>query len=125
MNLSYRPEGWQTVTPRIVVADPEGLVDFIKAVFGATGHFHTERPTELRIDESIIMISPTSERDETTALLYVYVPDTDATFLRAMEAGASSIEEPHDAPYGDRRAMIADAWGNHWQIATHSGRFTV
>jgi uncharacterized glyoxalase superfamily protein PhnB len=53
------------------------------------------------------------------AFLYVYVDDIDATYKRALEAGAVSLEEPWDTPYGDRRGMVQDPCGNVWQIATH------
>ncbi|HSF14553.1 MAG TPA: VOC family protein [Vicinamibacteria bacterium] len=53
------------------------------------------------------------------AFLYVYVDDADGTYERAIQAGATSLEEPSDVPYGDRRAMVRDAWGNTWQIAAH------
>jgi len=121
---SHVPAGWPTVAPRISVDDPEGLVSFVRSVFGARGEFNPERPTELRIGDSLIMISGTVARKVMTAFLYVYVEDADATHARAVRAGAQSVEEPRDMPYGDRRAMIQDPWGNTWQIATHSGRFT-
>jgi uncharacterized glyoxalase superfamily protein PhnB len=120
----YLPEGWQTVTPRIVVQTPKGLVDFVKHVFDATGDYHAERPSEIRIGDSILMISAAGDRDVFPAFLYVYVPDADTTYRRALAAGAASVEDPRDTPYGDRRAMVRDTWGNTWQIATHSGRFT-
>jgi len=121
---NHVPEGWPTVVPRISAEDPESLVVFVHEVFDATGEFQAERPTELRIGDSLLMIGGTIERGEKPAFLYVYVPDTDATWARAIERGAESLEEPVDMPYGDRRAMVADRWGNTWQIATHSGRFT-
>lgn len=120
----YIPDGWQAVTPRIVVDQPENLVGFIKTVFGATGSYHPDRPAELRIGESILMISGASALAVMPAFLYVYVEDTDATYQRALDAGATSVENPREMHYGDRRAMIRDSWGNTWQIATHRGRFT-
>jgi PhnB protein len=60
-------------------------------------------------------------RHPTTSFLYVYVPDTDEIYRRALQAGARSLEEPSDMPYGDRRAMVEDRWGNTWQIATYKG----
>ena len=118
------PDGWPTVVPRISVSDPAALVAFVREVFGAAGEFHPERPTELRLGDSLIMVGPALDRDAMPAFLYVYVEDTDATFARAVSRGAATVEEPRDMPYGDRRAMVRDAWGNVWQIATHSGRFT-
>ena len=123
-NARYVPEGWPTVTPRIVVERPESLVGFVKTVFGATGDYHPDRPTELRIGDSIVMISEATARAVMPAFLYVYVRDTDATYQRALDAGATRVESPQEMPYGDRRAMVRDAWGNTWQIATHRGRFT-
>jgi tRNA-Thr(GGU) m(6)t(6)A37 methyltransferase TsaA len=115
---------WHAVTPRIVVEDVPGLVAFVRHVFAATGELTPDRPAVLAIGDAHIMISATGTRPATPAFLYVYVDDADATYRRAIAAGARSIEEPIDTPYGDRRAMIEDAWGNAWQIATapHSAR---
>jgi uncharacterized glyoxalase superfamily protein PhnB len=117
------PDDWPAVIPRIFVAAPEPLVTFIQQVFGAQGSFQGERPTELRIGDSMLMVSAAIEREPMPAFLYVYVEDADATYRRALERGATSLEAPQDMPYGDRRAMVRDAWGNTWQIATHGGSF--
>jgi PhnB protein len=116
------PKGWHTVTPRIVVEDAKQLVGFLKKVFGATGEYRQERPSEIRIGDSVIMITDAGVRKPMTAFLYVYVKDTDATYKLAIAGGAHSLEEPSDTPYGDRRCMVEDQWGNTWQIATHLGR---
>lgn len=73
----------------------------------------------ITIGDSVVMISDTRIRSPMPAFLYVYVNDTDATYRRALDAGARSLEEPSDVPYGDRRCMVEDKWGNTWQIATH------
>ena len=112
------PEGWHAVTPRIVVDDPPALIDFLRRVFAATGEVNTERPSVITIDDSQIMISEAGTRGIATAFLYVYVKDVDATYHRAMDAGARSLEQPFDTPYGDRRCMVEDQWGNTWQIAS-------
>ena len=67
------------------------------------------------------MISDAGVRPAMPAFLYVYVADTDATYRRALDAGARSLEEPAPMPYGDRRCMVEDRWGNTWQIATRLG----
>src|SRR5262245_49795148 len=112
------------MVPRIAVDDPEALVAFIQHVFGAVGCFRPERPSELRIGDSIVMVGSTVDRRAMPAFLYVYVDDTDRVFQRALDRGAEGLEEPQDTPYGYCRAMVRDLWDNTWQIATHRGRFT-
>jgi PhnB protein len=113
------PEGWHSVTPRLVVHDAAMLVEFLKQTFGATGDFLTEMPSVIKIGDSLVMVSSVGPRDAMPAFLYVYVDDVDTTYQRALEAGAVSLEEPKDLPYGDRRGMVQDPCGNIWQIATH------
>jgi PhnB protein len=55
------------------------------------------------------------------SMLYVYVPDADAVYQRALAAGCTSLSEPADQPYGDRSAAVQDPFGNSWYIATHKG----
>jgi PhnB protein len=117
-----RPDGWPLVIPRIVTHDIAGLVQFVKKVFGAKGSYREERPAEMLIGDSIVLISGPAGRKAMAAFLYVYVDDADKTYRRAIKAGARSVEEPQDMPYGDRRAMVEDAWGNLWQIATYRDR---
>jgi len=105
------------VTPRIFVADPESQIEFLQASFDASGEFHLERPAEIRIGDSLVMVGSSAERELFPAFLYVYVDDADQTYRRALEAGAVSLEEPFDTPYGDRRAMVRDPFGNVFQIA--------
>jgi len=117
----FTPEGWRTVTPRIVVDDAARMVEFLKRVFGATGDYRQDRPSVMNIGDSMVMVSNSGVRDPMPAFLYVYVDDADDTYRRALQAGARSLEEPSDTPYGDRRGMVEDVWGNTWQIATHGG----
>jgi PhnB protein len=117
----FTPEGWHTVTPRIVAHDAKQLIEFLNQVFGATGEYRQALPSEVRIGDSLVMISDAGIRSPMNAFLYVYVNDTDATYRRAVNAGARVLEEPFDTPYGDRRCMVEDKWGNTWQIATHVG----
>ena len=111
------PAGYHTVTPRIVASEPAYVVDFLTAVFGATAHSVPGGPTEVRIGDSLVLVSGTLERGPFPGFLYVYVDDADAVHARAVDAGATTIESPWDTPYGDRRAMIVDRFGNVFQIA--------
>ena len=106
------------MTPRIVVSDVAAAADFLRAVFGATGEVRDGRPAELRIGDSVVMVSAAGQREQFPAFLYVYVDDADGTYRRALTAGAVAMEEPFDTPYGDRRAMVRDPSGNVFQIAS-------
>jgi uncharacterized glyoxalase superfamily protein PhnB len=112
------PPGWHTITPRLFAPNPEGLVAFLRDVFAATGVYNVDRPSEVQIGDSWLLVSGTDVRPPTPACFYVYVENVDATYARALQLGALSLEEPGDQPYGDRRAMVEDGWGNLWQIAT-------
>ena len=121
-NNHFTPADWHTITPRIVVHQAKELVDFIKQVFGGAGDFHTDMPSIISIGDSRIMISEVGVRESTPAFLYVYVEDADETYRRALDAGARSIEETCNTPYGDRRATVEDPFGNTWQIATYKNQ---
>jgi uncharacterized glyoxalase superfamily protein PhnB len=116
---SWQPAGRPAVIPRIITKDPDGLVDFVRRVFGAEGEFQQGRPTELRLGDSLVMISDGGGvREPASAFLHVYVDDADAVFQRAITSGASQVEQPADQPWGERCAMVRDSWGNTWQLAT-------
>jgi PhnB protein len=128
------PEGWHSVTPRLVVHDPAKLVRFLREAFDATGDFTPDAPSVIRIGDSIVMVSCVGPRDPMPTFLYLYVDDVDATYQYvddvdatyqlALQAGAVCLEEPADMPYGDRRGMVTAPCGNDWQIATHKGSGT-
>jgi len=111
------PDGFPRLIPRIFTDDPAGLVGFIRTALGATAEVVPGRPTTVRWGESVLLVSDTETRTAQTATLYLYVPDVDAAYGRAIEQGATSIEVPQDVPYGERRAMVQDPWGNTWQVA--------
>ena len=106
------------MTSRLVVHDPAKLVEFLKQAFDAKGDFRTDIPSVMRIGDSLVMVSGVGPRDAMPAFLYLYVDDIDTTYERALKAGAVSLDEPGDLPYGDRRGMVEDPCGNIWQIAT-------
>ena len=117
MPSSAAPAGYNSLTPRIVVGDVAAQVDFLRVVFDATAVVEPGRPAEVRIGDSLILVSSATERDAFPAFLYVYVADADDTYGRATAAGATTLEAPLDTPYGDRRAMVRDPFGNVFHIA--------
>jgi PhnB protein len=101
----------------MVVGDVDGAVEFLRAVFGGVGDVEPERPAEIRLGDSLVMVSAAGPRERFPAFLYVYVDDADRAYERALAAGAETLEEPRATPYGDRRAMVRDPYGNVFQIA--------
>src|SRR5438067_10137214 len=97
--IPFQPRDRHTVIPRIITTETAGLVGFLKAVLDAQGDEREDRPTELTIGDSVVLISDGGgQRAQAAAFLYVYVPDADETYRRAIQAGAVSIEPPADMP---------------------------
>jgi PhnB protein len=121
------PDGYHTLTPYLVVDGAEKIIKFMKDAFGAQFAFEPmKRPdgkimhAELKIGDSIVMISDASERAKaTSAMLHVYVPNVDAVYQMALKAGGTSVMEPSDMFYGDRSGGVQDPAGNQWHIGTH------
>lgn len=117
-------EGFRTVTPYISLPEGDKLIDFLKHTFAAEELHRSPSPAgfhaEVRIGDSMLMIgSGESLRGrERIGAFHVYVPDCDAAYGRALEAGAVSMGEPGDRPYGERSGFVKDFAGNHWYIAT-------
>ena len=111
------PSRYHTITPRMVVSDLDGAVHFLRTVFNGSGVVEPGQPAEIQIGDSLVMVTPAGKRDLFPAFLYVYVADADDIHRRAIAAGAESIEAPLDTPYGDRRAMVRNPYGNVFQIA--------
>jgi len=125
---NHTPRGYCSVTPYFTVADASGMIEFLKNVFGAEelnrslkkdgtiGH------AEVRIGDTVVELSTGSDRfPPRTNTLHIFVPDTDDCYARALQAGAVSLYEPDDMPYGERSAGVEDPFGNHWYIATFMG----
>jgi len=121
------PDGYHTVTPYLVVDGAEKVIRFMKEAFGAQPVFEPMmRPdgkvmhAEFKIGDSNMMISDASERaPATSAMLYLYVPNVDAVYQKALKAGGTSVMEPSDMFYGDRSGGVKDPAGNQWHIGTH------
>lgn len=117
-------EGYKTITPYLTVARAEELLDFMKQAFSAVETFRTIGSAgglhaEITIGDSRLMVGGYEGVEEMPTALHLYVPEADEVYRRAMEAGATSLEEPVDQSYGDREAGVKDPTGNVWWIATH------
>jgi PhnB protein len=129
--VSPVPKGYHTLTTYLVARDADGLIDFVTKTFGATEKFRSVgaaggRHAEVQLGDSMIMIGGGItgggwKGDPLPSAFHVYVPDCDAVYRKALAAGATSLSEPKDQPYGERTANVKDAAGNFWYIATFKG----
>ena len=124
---NYIQQGFTAVTPYLYAKIE--LVDFLKNAFGAelthgpspdpSGNFHAEA----NIGDAHILFGNGYFSDPSmAAAIYLYVPDVDATYKRALSLGAKAVREPSDQTWGDRVGGIKDTSGNTWWLATHKGR---
>ena len=126
MPVNYIPEGYHTVTPTVIVKGAARLHDFLQKVFDAKvllsvpGPNNTIAHSEVQIGDSRLMIADAGPMFAAqSSSFYLYVPDCDAVYKRALAAGAKSEREPKDQFYGDRNAGVTDPFGNLWWIGTH------
>lgn len=126
MSVKPIPEGYHTITPYLIVEDADKLVEFVEKIFDGKLLFKIQTDAgrishgEMKIGDSIIMLSEAAgEWKPTKTMLLLYVEDVDATYERALEAGAISVKEPKNEFYGDRSSCVQDSFGNFWSIATH------
>jgi uncharacterized glyoxalase superfamily protein PhnB len=126
MPVDYKPAEYHTVTPYLIVDGAERLITFISDVLDGTETVRMAGPdgriahAEMRVGDSMVMLADAPEPGEvTSAMLHLYVPDSDATYQRAIEADATSLREPQDEFYGDRMSGVQDSTGTKWYFATH------
>lgn len=133
-NVKPIPDGYRSVTPYLVVNGAERAIEFYKRAFGAQEIMRMPAPdgrighAEIRIGDSVVMLSdetpqsaakaPTSV-GATTCGVFLYVEDVDATYDRAIGAGAKATARPQDMFWGDRYGKLADPFGHEWALATH------
>jgi len=125
MAVKAVPEGYHTVTPSLTASNAAGLIDFMKAAFGAQELMRMPTPdgkiahAEVKIGDSIIMLDDPMQFSAAPVSLFLYVSDVDAAYRNAVKAGATSLQEPANQFWGDRMAQVKDGCGNRWMIATH------
>jgi PhnB protein len=133
------PEGYHTLTAYLAVEDADKAIEFYKDAFGAQEMIRMPTPDgkvahcELQIGDSKLMLSdpfpqssvrPPVERGGTTASIFMYVEDVDASFEQAKKAGAQVVSELEDMFWGDRFGTLSDPFGHVWSIATHTEDLT-
>jgi uncharacterized glyoxalase superfamily protein PhnB len=115
---------YRTVTPYLVVTDADAELAFLKSAFGGTelschrNADNTVMHAEVMIGDSLLMLGQAGGQwAPRPAALYLWVADVDATYAKALAAGATSESAPEDKPYGHRNAGVVDRNGITWWIA--------
>jgi PhnB protein len=125
---SYKPSDYTTAAPYLIVDGAGGTIEFLKEVLGATELRRFPDPAgrlrhaEVRIGDTVVMLADGVEGwPPQPAHVHVYVADVDATYSRALAAGATSVQEPVKKDDEDKRGGVKDAGGTTWWIATRVG----
>jgi PhnB protein len=126
MKTVYKPEGYNSVSPYLIVDGAQKMIDLLEAVFEARPLRRYERPdgrimhAELQIDDSVIMLADSNDAyPPNNVMMHVYVPDVYATFNRIANYGCEVIEKPvkrENDP--DVRGAFRDFQGNYWGVGT-------
>jgi uncharacterized glyoxalase superfamily protein PhnB len=125
MDSTYKPRDYTSVSPYLIVDGADRTIKFLVDVFEAVElrRFPDAEGkvvhAEVRIDDTVVMIADGGgDWAPIASNVHVYVPDVDATYERALEAGAVSIQKPVKKEDEDRRGGVKDAGGTSWWIAT-------
>ncbi len=127
------PEGYHTVTPYLTCKNSAQAIDFYKSVFGATEIMRMTGPggkighAEIQIGDSHIMLadefsgmsSAPTPGTKNPCGLFLYLENVDATFNRAVAAGAKVDMPLENQFWGDRYGKLTDPFGHQWGLAQH------
>ncbi len=128
------PEGFHTATPSLVVSDAAKAIEFYKKAFGAEERMMMPGPggkiihAEIKIGDSIIFLSEEipgmggkspQSLGAYTGGMYLYVPNVDDVFAKAVAAGGKASGGVNDMFWGDRLGHFVDPFGQNWTVATH------
>jgi PhnB protein len=128
------PDGYPQLMPYLIIDGAAEAIEFYKSALGASERMRMGGPdgrvghAELQIGDAVLMLA--DENPEmgivgprtvggTPVTLHLYVEDADATFERAVQAGAKSLRPMEDRFYGDRSGQFEDPYGHRWNVATH------
>jgi len=131
------PKGFHTITPHLTVKGAQAAIDFYRRAFGAKelrrhAFGDTIAHAQLQVGSSMLMLMDEfpehgtlgPRAGETGTVLHLYVPDVDASFKRAVEAGAEVVMPVEDMFWGDRYGIVQDPFGHRWSIASSCEELT-
>ena len=125
---AWKPEGYNSASPYLVVSDAKATLDFLEAGLGAERLRCITRPdgkimhAEARVDDTVVMLSDAAEGwPPVAAHVHIYVQDVDVSYARAIEAGAKSVMAPIQKEDADKRGGVQDSGGTTWWISTQVG----
>jgi PhnB protein len=128
MSAPYKPAGYTSVAPYLVVSNAAATIKFLVATFGATELRKFSSPdgrivhAEVRIDDTVVMLAEGGGSfPAVPAHVHMYVSDVDVIYARALAHEAISIQKPVKADDEDKRGGIQDAGGTTWWISTRVG----
>ena len=139
MAVQFKPDGYHTATPYLIIQGAAKAIEFYKQAFEATELMRLDSPggkighAEIKIGDSILMLA--DEHPEmgfrspqalggTPVSLMLYVVDSDAMFAQAIAAGGTVQRPIQDQFYGDRSGQLIDPFGHVWTISTHKEDLT-
>lgn len=127
------PEGYNSVTPYLIVDDAKRAIEFYRDAFGAEEKFRLPMGdrighAEIKIGDSFVMLADEfpdmghlgpNARGGATSSIVLYLPDVDTAFRKALGAGAKELRPVENQFWGDRMGTLTDPFGHQWSLATH------
>ena len=122
---TWKPPGYNSVSPYLVAENAQEVIDFLKATLDVTSLRRHEnedgsiKHAEVRIDDTVVMIGQAPPSwSAVPCHIHVYVPDVDETYAAALENGGESVQEPVQKGDPDRRCGVKGPGGNTWWFST-------
>ena len=124
----FKPDGYNSASPYLVVTDAAATIRFLEQALGARlirsfpGEAGRVMHAEVRIDDTVVMLADAAPSwPAVPAHVHIYVPDVDAAYAKALEAGAESVQAPVQKQDEDKRGGVKESGGTTWWLATRVG----
>jgi PhnB protein len=126
MDKTFKPAGYNSVSPYFIVKGAQRFIDLLKKIFDAKELRRYDMPdgsimhAEVQLDDTVIMLGDASDKfPPVPVVVHVYVANVDETFKKAIDAGCEVVEKPKEQEGDpDRRGTFKDFAGNMWSIGT-------